>query len=201
LIVKTCYQAIAVLGLFVASAATVHAQQTSEPLIAVLDVAKVFKSDATFTQRIDDIQKRAQQLKADVEAQQNELRRKAQQASETFKPNSPERQDAEAKLEQDMTGLRTFARQSETELMTEEAKVYYDTYLKMQGIVEATAKANNIALVLRFDSSEIIPTDRGSVVAGVNRAVVFQAQRDITDFVIGEMNPTKAADAKTTKTK
>lgn len=198
---KTFKQLTLVLGLIGFGCALVQAQDNGGA-IAVLDVAKVFKENAAFKQQIDAIQARAQQLKAEVEAKQNELRLKAQQINEQFKANTPDRKDAEAALEQEMTGLRTYARQSETELMTQEAKVYYDTYQKMQAIVGATAKANNIALVLRFDSSAISSEDRSSVVAGVNRAVVYQSESDITDYVIAQMGPSvSAADARKTQTK
>ncbi len=197
---KTLVQLTLVLGLIAVSCNSIQAQETFGTIV-VLDVSKVFKSNEYFNKQIEGVQAQAQKLKADVEASQQQLRENAQKINETLAANSPDRKAAEAKLEQEMTSLRTYARQSETELMTQEAKIYYDTYLQMQNIVTTAAQANNIAMVLRFDSSEINKDDRGSVVALVNRGIVFQSKSDITDFVIKQMNPERSADSGATQKK
>jgi Skp family chaperone for outer membrane proteins len=180
------------LGLMFATT-TAYSQDTGA--IAVLDVAKVFKAHTKFNQQLEAIQAQAQKLKSEVDTSQQELRQQAQRVSETLNVGSRERKEAEADLEQKMTSLRTYARQSEAELMSQEAKIYYDTYLQMQKIVTEAAQANNISLVLRFDSSETNTQERASVVSLVNRTIVFQTNSDITDYVIGQMNavPTQAS--------
>ena len=84
--------------------------------------------------------------------------------------------------------MRTKARQAEADLLNREARIYYATYQKMQGIVSSVAGQNNITLVLRFDSEEIEPTNRAEVIKGVNRAVVFQHKLDLTSMVSQAMN-------------
>ena len=163
--------------------------------IAVLDVAKVFKENKAFNQQIEAIQAQAQKLKAEVEGKQQNLQQKAHDISEKYNINTPERKSEEAKLEQDMTALRTYARQSETELMAAEAKVYYDTYQKMSGFVSEFAKQYKISLVLRFDSSECNAGDRNDVIKMVNRPVVYQSSSDITTYVIEKMNNVQTANA------
>jgi Skp family chaperone for outer membrane proteins len=193
--VKTLIQSMLVVGLGLLASGSAVAQDvqanqmSSAGAIVVLDVAKVFKSNAQFNQQIEAIQAEAEKLKSDVESRQQQLRAQAQNISETLQANSTERKDAEAQLEQDMTALRTTARQAEADLMAREAKVYYDTYAKMQSIVTSAAEKYSIALVLRFDSSEIDPANRNSVVNGVNRAIVFQKDRDLTGYVIEQMDP------------
>jgi Skp family chaperone for outer membrane proteins len=179
------------------------AQDNAEPkaggiaggVVVVLDVARVFKDNATFNKKIEAIQARAKTLKTEVETRQQQLQASARDISEKFEATSPDRKTAEAELEQQMTSLRTYARQSEAELMSEEAKVYYETYQTMHRIVSSAAAANNIALVLRFDSSECDPTNRGDVIKMVNRAVIYQANSDITNWVIGEMTNLETASA------
>lgn len=188
---KTIIASTFVVGLSFACCGSTQAQDTpgsSGGAIVVLDVAKVFKSSPNFNEQIESIQDQAEKLKADVENRQRQLRDDAQEITEKFKANTPERKQAEAKVEQDMTTLRTQARQAESDLMAQEAKVYYETYLQMQAIVAQAAKDHGIALVLRFDSSEIDPNNRNSVVGGVNRPVVFQRDRDLTGYVIEQMN-------------
>jgi Skp family chaperone for outer membrane proteins len=195
--VKTVIRGCLLLG-FVALACTPCAAQ--EGAIVVLDVAKVFKDNPGFNQKIEAIQQQAQKLKADVEASQQQLRAEAQSMSEKFTAGSPERKTAEAELEQKMTSLRTYARQSEGELMQQEANVYFETYQQMQKVVNDLATQYKLALVLRFDSSPINPDESGSVdramaVAIVNRAIVFQLKSDITDEVIKRMPAAAIADS------
>jgi Skp family chaperone for outer membrane proteins len=191
--VKTLIQSTLLVGLSLAICVSAQAQDTGNPpnmqgAIVVLDVALVFKSHEPFKQRIEAIQQKAEQLKAKVESDQQKLRADAQAALEPLKPNSADRQQVEAKFEQDMAALRTYARQAETNLMAEEATVYFETYQQMQTVVTEFAEAWNLALVLRFDSSPIEPTNRNSVIAGVNRAIVYHKDRDLTTHVINRMN-------------
>ena len=193
---KTFIQSTLVAGLIVASCFSTEAQDnqtTSHGAIVVLDVAKVFKANPSFNQQIERIQSEAEKLKTEVETRQQELRAKAQNVSENFVVNTTERKEAEATLEQEMTALRTYARQAEADLMSQEAKIYYDTYLQMQAIVATAARENGIALVLRFDSSDIDPSIRSSVVSAVNRAIVFQKDSDLTGYVIEQMNTPRTA--------
>ncbi len=170
---------------------------SSGGIVVVLDVARVFKDNAQFNKAIEAIQARAKTLKSEVESKQQQLQASARDVSEKFAATSPDRKTAEAQLEQELTTLRTYARQSEAELMTEEAKVYYETYQTMHSIVSRAAAANNISLVLRFDSSECDQNNRGDVIKMVNRAIIFQSNSDITDWVIGEMAKVETAAAGT----
>ena len=99
----------------------------------------------------------------------------------------------EADLEQQHTHLRTTTRQAESELLNREARVYFDTYREMQTVVEAIAQANGLSLVLRFDSESVDPNNRNEVIKGVNRAVVFHRQLDLTKLVSEELNKRMAS--------
>ena len=47
---------------------------------------------------------------------------------------------------------------------------------------------DHIALVLRFDSEPIDKDSRTAVIKGVNRNVVFQRNRDLTDIILERVN-------------
>ena len=91
------------------------------------------------------------------------------------------------------------SRQTESELLNREARVYYDTYREMQTVVKALAEANGLSLVLRFDSESIDPNNRNEVIKGVNRAVVFHRKLDLTAMVSAELNTRMAAAPATTR--
>lgn len=169
------------------------AQETkSAGLVAVLDVAKVFKDHQGFDAKMKAIKSEAEGLKTQIQQQQDAIKAEAQ-ALTNYEPGSNERNQLEATLEQKQAALRTKARQAEADLLNREAGIYYETYEQMQKVVSAMANQHGISLVLRFDSGPIDSTNRPEVIKGVNRAVVFHRRLDLTNMVIGQMNPGTAA--------
>lgn len=181
-IIKTL--AAALVSLFIFSGTT---QAQNAGRVAILDVAKVFKMNPTFEAKMKAIREEADTLKASITARQEKIRDAARGLSE-FGVGTPERNNMEADLEQQQTRLRTEARQAEMTLLSREAKIYYETYIEMQSVVETIASEYGLSLVLRFDSEEIDPSNRTEVIKGVNRSVVFHRKVDLTNMVTKELN-------------
>lgn len=194
---KTLTAALVAAVSFVATSASqsVAAEGAKAGLVAVLDVARVFKENPQFDARMKQIKSEADGLKAQITQQQNAIKQEAQQLAQ-YEAGSDERNRMEAELEQKQAALRTKARQAEADLLNREAKIYYDTYQQMQSVVTSIAEQHGISLVLRFDSEEIDPTNRAEVIKGVNRAVVVHRRLDLTNLVIQNMGAT--ADASST---
>ena len=171
-------------------ASSLVAQENNEQsgLVAVLDVAKVFKANTVFEQRMEEIKSEADSLKAQIQQEQDSIRARAQEVAQ-YEIGTPERNQMEGKIEQDQALLRTKARQAETDLLNREAKIYYETYQQMQSTVAKLAQQYGISLVLRFDSEDIDPTNRPDVIKGVNRAVVYHHKLDLTKMVIETLSP------------
>ncbi len=184
---------------FSTMASSLVAQEGTEQggLVAVLDVAKVFKANATFEKRMEDIKGEADALKAQIQQEQENIRVRAQEVAQ-YEIGTPERNQMEGKIEQDQALLRTKARQAETDLLNREAKIYYETYEQMQSTVAKLAQQYGISLVLRFDSEEIDPTNRPEVIKGVNRAVVYHHKLDLTKLVIESLPAAASAGRDTT---
>jgi hypothetical protein len=72
--------------------------------------------------------------------------------------------------------------------MEREAKVCYTAYNEVLQQVTEFANRNSIGLVLRFNSEEIDPDERGSVLQGVNRTVVYQRNLNITGPILERLN-------------
>jgi Skp family chaperone for outer membrane proteins len=155
-------------------------------MVAVLDVAKVFEANPSFNQRMDAIKAEAEQFKAYMEQQQAALQQKAAPLKD-YQPGSPEFNQLQGQLEQETAALRVKAQQTNTELLNREAKIYYDTYLRLQSAVSELAGQYNINLIIRFDSQAIDPDNRGEVIKGVNRNIVYQKDLDLTSMVIEKM--------------
>ena len=167
------------------------AQESGGGLVAVLDVAKVFKANPEFDAQMERIKDEAEALKLQIQKQQENIRSRAEAVAQ-MEIGSTERNQQEAALEQEQAALRTHARQAEADLLKREAKIYYDTYVKMQNVVGSLATKYGITLVLRFDSAEIDPENRGEVIKGVNRQVVYHHKLDLTKMVIQQLNPSAA---------
>ena len=180
----------------VATTGQANAQEAKAGLVAILDVAKVFKENHGFDSKMKGIKGEADGLKAKITQQQEAIKQRAQQVTQ-YELGSPERNKLEAELEQEQAALRTKARQAEADLLNREARVYYETYQRMQTVVSSVAASNGISLVLRFDSEDIDPTNRGEVIKGVNRAVVYHRQLDLTRMVSTAMNGESQAQAPT----
>lgn len=174
---------------------SVQAQETSGR-ICVLDVAKVFKDNASFQTKMKGIREDATKLKESVEGQLAELQNQAKEL-ETLKENADRRKELERELVTKQAELQTRARQAEAELLTREAQIYLNTYNEMEQVVAKLAEQYNISLVLRYESAPINQDDRTDVIKGVNRQVVYQANSDLTKLVSEQMTGTAAAPAGT----
>ncbi|MGY8748387.1 MAG: OmpH family outer membrane protein [Pirellulales bacterium] len=167
------------------------AQAQDTGIVAILDVAAVFKKNLEFNTQMEAIKKDAEGLKEQITTQQKVIQGKAQEISAM--PNGADRFQQEADLEQQQTQLKTQARQAETNLLNREAQIYYATYQKLQSVVKAVAEANGIVLVLRFDSSPVDGNNRPEVIKAVNRSVVYNKQLDLTSMITEQMGPQVAA--------
>ncbi len=74
------------------------------------------------------------------------------------------------------------------EALSAETKSYAETYQRMNEIVTRICQARNIQLVIRATVYSVDSADRGSVLQGVNRQIVYSNVPDITDEVIAELN-------------
>lgn len=191
--IKTIVSAVTAFAVVTtAFASNSFAQESEGGVVAVLDVARVFKENMQFDSAMKAIKREADQLKQQIQTQQEQIKQAAVEVSQ-LDAGTQQRNNMEAKVEQDQAALRTRARQAEADLLNREAKIYYDTYQKVQSVVAELAATNNISLVLRFDGESIDPTNRADVIKGVNRAVIYHSRIDLTKFVIDAMAPATAA--------
>ena len=177
------------------STGTASAQESKQSgIVAVLDVAKVFKENRDFESKMQSIKSTADQLKASIKQKQEAIKQEAG-GLQQYEVGSPERNQIEAELVQKQVTLRNEAQQAEVDLLSKEARVYYDTYQQMQTILSSLSAEYGISLVLRFDSEEVDANNRGEVIKGVNRAVVYQQGLDLTTMVIEKMSNNVASAA------
>ncbi|MCO6454840.1 MAG: OmpH family outer membrane protein [Pirellulaceae bacterium] len=155
--------------------------------IAVIDVSYVFKNFQRFNQRMEGMKQEVETFEGELRNQQKSIVDVAQKMKE-YNPNSPEYKNLEETATRQRVALQTQAELKKKDILEDEAQSYYEAYTEIQNVVTAIADRHGIGLVLRFDREEISPDDRSSVLRGVNRAIVFQRNLDITDMVLETLN-------------
>lgn len=170
--------------------ANVQAQQKSGPSVAVVDVAKVFKNHAGFKQKLDAMKEELKTFQSTTTNQLKALQERARQLSNQFKPGTAAYKRAEADIATSESDIRVKAKLKQKELLEREARLYYDTYQEIRGIISQLATHYGISMVLRFDSEEIDPQDLSKMQGVLNRfVIVAQPNVDLTGAVLRQVNP------------
>jgi Skp family chaperone for outer membrane proteins len=175
------------------------APRSSGTNVAVIDISQVFEKHGQFQAQTLNLKKQVEDFEGHLRGEQQKvvnMRNDLQNytpGSEQFKRKEEEM----ARMQSEMNVQMALKRK---EFLEKEARLYFDTYNEVFQIVAEVADRNGISLVLRFNSEEMKPEDRASVLQGVNRAVVFQRNLNVTNMVIGEVakrypNATTAAPA------
>lgn len=156
--------------------------------VALVDISYIFKEHVRFKGKMT-------QMKADVdraEAEVKEIRNNIVRLSERLRdytPGTPDYKSIEEEITNRQATLAARVQLQKKEFLQREAKIYYDTYQEVFSEVDYFAKANGIAMVLRFNGD---PVEKGipqSVLQHINKPVVWYAQdRDITKVVLDRLN-------------
>jgi Skp family chaperone for outer membrane proteins len=174
----------------VPAAAPAAAHTNTAPVgttVVVLDVAYVFKNFQRFNGQMNDIKKDIEAFEAFVKGEQQKFVTKREELQQ-FKPGSLEYKQKEEELARLQSDLQVQVGLKRKEFLEQEARVYYRSYREIEQVVAVFAQRNRIGLVLRFNGDEMKEDDRASVLQGVNRAVVYQYNLDITQHIVDELN-------------
>ena len=177
------------LGIFVWEAVSDEPPAADRPHkvpVALLDIAKVYKSYNAFNARMTEIKGEIEDYEKEVNAKRAEieaLRPKKDGSGLGSGANIGE--DVIAKLQ---TALQAEVALKRKSFLDAEAAVYAETYASIEKAVEPIAKARDIGVVLRYQSDKMDVADRASVLQGVNRAVVYSDVPDLTSDLLTALN-------------
>lgn len=155
--------------------------------IAVIDITYIFKNHAKFKAAREAMQADFQQVEASVKGQQQKLAQ-LQEQKKQYQPGAPELNEIDEQLIKMQANLQVEVSKKRKQLVEQEAKIYYETYLEVDDMIKKYAKHRGIGLVLRFNGEEADPNNRESIIRSINRAVHFQNQIDITPDVLTYLN-------------
>jgi len=154
--------------------------------VAVIDISMVFEKYPKFQTQMKDLKTQVEEFEAWLRSEQQKLT-KMREDLQGYTPGSQQFKDKEEEMAKFQSELQVKMALQRKDFLEKEARIYYDAYNEVYQAVATLADRNEIKLVLRFNSDEMKPEDRGSVLQGVNRAVVFQRNLNITNLVIREL--------------
>lgn len=167
--------------------ATAAAPAVQGTAVAVIDINEVFEKHLRFKAAMEDIKNDIKNYEASISERRKQGTAMAEQLKE-FQPGTPEFKQLEAQLAKLSADLQVDMALKKKEFLEREAKVYYTAYQEVLQQVTELSHRHSIGLVLRFNSDEIDPKERESVLQGVNRAIVYQSNLNITGAVVESLN-------------
>lgn len=156
--------------------------------IAVLDVRRVFQEHEGFKARMQSIETDVKTLEQQMSQMQQTVVAE-QKALRQLQIGSPQHDQGTASLAKRVSDFRVNERLQRKDILEKESQIYYGTFQEIERAVAQVCQRYQIQLVVRYDSRKLNPVDRSSVLAGVNRSVVWQSpQLDITNHVLQLLN-------------
>ncbi|MEZ6117538.1 MAG: OmpH family outer membrane protein [Pirellulaceae bacterium] len=184
---KQCVALATTLVVFCAINANAQAPRSTSGPVAVVDISYIFQEHNGFKGAMEKMKEDVQQYE-NLLRQQSDALTKERDKLKAFRAGTPEYKRLEEDLASKAADLQVKMQLRKKEFLQQEAKVYYLTYMQIQQAIEEFATQNGFTLVLRYSGEKIDPEDRNSVLAGVNRAIVFQKNLDITGQILDRLN-------------
>lgn len=179
---------------------TLLAQGNATTPIVVVDLAKVFDQHPTFKQQIDQIKAAVKASEADFKARGQDIESRVAKLK-TFKPTSEEYIRLETETARIQAQIQADMSLKRKDFLEQEAMAYYSAYQEVKQEIKEFAESNRIGLVLRFSSEVIDPSNRQSVMQGVNQPIVYnQAGLDITKYIMDRLHRKSAGAQRTAQT-
>lgn len=155
--------------------------------VVVIDIGAVFKEHVRFNREMEVMKKDVAEFENFVRDESERIKKLNEQLKQ-YNPGTPNYITMEKDIHQKYAELQVQMSLKRKEFMEQEAKLYYNVYDEVTRVVARFANEYGISLVLRYNSEPIDPTDRTSVLAGVNNPIVFQRNLDITKLILTQIN-------------
>jgi Skp family chaperone for outer membrane proteins len=151
--------------------------------VVLLDVSYIFENHPRFKQMMQDMKRDVQRAEEDVKREREQIR-KGYEDLERFK-GTAEYKAREEELAKQQNDLNLRIQLQRKEFVQREARIYYNVYQEIQQEVDYYCKQNGVDMVLRFNGDPVDVERPDSVLAFINRPVVWYArERDITPVIL-----------------
>ena len=180
-----CMQRIALLIFpLILSVASLAEAQSS---VAIVDIGMVFKAHPTFPRELETLRAEADQFQKNAVQLQQQMVAKSEKL-QMWTPDSGDYRNFETQLAQELATLEVQQRSEMRSLMVREAQLHFQTYQQVKKVVNDYCAAKNIRLVLRHTDQKLNVDNPKSVMADVNKNLVFYTPEiDITNEIIRQI--------------
>lgn len=155
--------------------------------IAVVDINYIFKNYAQFKTAMEGIKADIEKAEVTLKGTRDAIQAKEEQAKQ-YQPSSPEFKQLDEDVARLKADFNIKAGRTRKDFQEREAKVYYQTFLKVSSTVQHYAQQNNIGLVLRFNGDQINADRPEAILKAINKPVVSQNNIDITPDILALLN-------------
>ena len=156
--------------------------------IALLDVTYIFKNHVRFKAEMERMKADVQRAESDIKAQRDKLAKVAEDA-QNFRKGTPEYKAAEEQLANGQAKMQVDVQRQKKEFLQNEAKIYNSVYQEIYQVTDYYCKQNGIDLVVKFNGDPVDVDQPDSVLAYINKPVVWYQQRlDITLPILTQLN-------------
>jgi Skp family chaperone for outer membrane proteins len=160
------------------------------PNIALLDVNFIFKNHARFKGMMEDMKADVERAEARVKADRETISKLAEQM-QTFRKGTQDYQQMEEEFAKRQADLAVKVQMQKNGFLQQEAKIYHSVYQEIWQATDYFTKQNGIDIVLRFNGDPVDVDRPDSVLAFINKPVVwYQKNLDITPAILQELNRT-----------
>lgn len=154
--------------------------------VALVDMAKIFKSSKMFNdgrlelkQQIDEAEDVAKKLQNEA----LQLKNKAAQ----FEKGTEERTELESQLKKKAFEFETFRKSTAEKFLNAESRIYREVYGAVTAEISSYSRTHDIDLVVRFDSSPLKDESPQKMLESMNRLVIYENGLDITEEIMAAL--------------
>ncbi|MCE5301709.1 MAG: OmpH family outer membrane protein [Planctomycetaceae bacterium] len=158
------------------------------PNVALLDVSYIFKNHARFKAMMEEMKADVERAEVQVKGERDTINKLVERLQEIHK-GTPDYKQMEQEIAKRQADLAVRVNLQKNEFVQREAKIYYTVYQEISQATDYYARQNGIDMVLRFNGDPVDTEQPQSVLAHINKPVVwYQKQLDITPAVLQELN-------------
>jgi Skp family chaperone for outer membrane proteins len=152
--------------------------------VVLLDVNLIFKNHERFKAQMNQLKNDADAM--DVQMKREEASLKNEVAGlQKFGPGSPEYKSLEEQIARKRADFTIKVSQQRREFLLREASNYNDTYKEIEDEVGYFCQTYGVSMVLRYMSDAVDPDNPDSILANINKPVVWHDQTlNITPYIM-----------------
>lgn len=160
----------------------------SRPVVALVDVSYIFKNHHRFKASMNAMKAEVERAEAEVKKDREAILRLNEQL-QGFRKGTPDYNAIDEDLTRRRTELGVRIQKQKKEFLQREATIYYNVYQEILREVDSYCAANGITMVLRFSGEAADVENPESVLAYINKPVVwYQKNTDITPYILDRLN-------------